>query len=173
MEDGEVVKNKTHLIAQGFSQVEGLDFRETFSPIARLEPIRILLAFTASKRFKLYQIDVKSAFLNGVIQEKVFVRQPPGFTNHKYPNSVYKLSNALYGFNQVSRAWYARLKTFLLEHGYVMGSVDKTIFTLKRGNDFLLVQIYVDDIIFGGFSHSLVSSFQEMMENEFQMSMMG
>jgi hypothetical protein len=74
MEDGEVVKNKTHLVAQGFSQVEGLDFRETFSPIARLEPIRILLAFTASKRFKLYQIDVKSAFLNGVIQEKVFVR---------------------------------------------------------------------------------------------------
>jgi hypothetical protein len=86
---------------------------------------------------------------------------------------VYKLSKALYGLKQAPRAWYASLKTFLLEHGYVMGSVDKTLFTLKHGNDFLLVQIYMDDIIFCGSSHSLVSSFQEMMENEFQMSMMG
>jgi hypothetical protein len=80
---------------------------------------------------------------------------------------VYKFSKALYGLKQVPRAWYARLKTFLLEHGYVMESVDKTLFTLKHGNGFLLVQIYVDDIIFGGSSHTLVSSFQEMMENEF------
>jgi hypothetical protein len=86
---------------------------------------------------------------------------------------VYKLSKALYGLKQASRAWYARLKMFLLEHEYVMGSVDKTIFTLKHDTDFLLVQIYVDDIIFGGPSHTLVSRFQEMMENEFQMSMMG
>jgi hypothetical protein len=118
-------------------------------------------------------MDVKSAFLNGVIHDEVFLRQPPGFENPKYPNRVYKLSKALYGLKQASRAWYARLKTFLLEHGYVMGSVDKTLFTLKHGNDFLLVQIYVDDIIFGGFSHTLVSSFQEMMEKEFQMFMMG
>jgi hypothetical protein len=97
----------------------------------------------------------------------VFVKQPPGFQNPKYPNRVYKLSKALYGLKQVSRVWYARLKTFLLNHGYVMGSLDKTLFTLKHGNDFLLVQIYVDDIIFGGSSHSLVSSFQAMMENEF------
>jgi hypothetical protein len=86
---------------------------------------------------------------------------------------VYKLSKALYGHKQALRAWYARLKTFLLEHEYVMESVDKTLFTLKHDNDFLLVQIYVDDIIFGGSSHSFVYSFQEMMENEFQMSMMG
>jgi hypothetical protein len=86
---------------------------------------------------------------------------------------VYKLSNVLYGLKQASWAWYARLKTFLLEYGYVMGSVDKILFTLNHGTDFLLVQIYVDDIIFGDSSHSLVSSFQEMMEKEFQMSMMG
>jgi hypothetical protein len=86
---------------------------------------------------------------------------------------VYKLSKALYELKQAPRAWYARLKMFLLEHEYVMGSVDKTIFTLKHDTDFLLVQIYVDDIIFGGSSHTLVSRFQEMMENEFQMSMMG
>jgi hypothetical protein len=109
------VRNKTWLIAQGFSQVEGLDFGKTFAPVARLEAIRILLAFATSKGFKLYQIDMKSAFLNGVIQEEVFVRQPPGFENPKYPNRVYKLSKALYGLKQAPRVWYARLKTFLLE----------------------------------------------------------
>jgi hypothetical protein len=139
--------------------VEGLDFGETFAPIAHLKAIRILLAFATSKGFKLYQMDVKSDFLNGVIQEEVYVRQPPGFKNPKYPDRVYKLSEALYGLKQEPRAWYARLKTFLLEHGYVIGSVDKTLFTLNRGTDFLRIQIYVDDIIFGGPSHSLVSSF--------------
>jgi hypothetical protein len=99
-EDGEIVRNKARLVAQGFSQVEGLDFGKTFAPIAHLEAIRILLALAASKGFKLYQMDVKSAFLNGVIQEEVFVRQPPGFENLKYPNRVYKLSKALYGLKQ-------------------------------------------------------------------------
>jgi hypothetical protein len=115
---------------------------------------------------------VKSVFLNGVIHEDVYVRQPPGFENPLYPNCVYNLLKALYGLKQAPRALYARIKTFLLDHGYVMGSADKTLSTLKHGNDFLLVQIYVDDIIFGGSSHSLVSSFPAMMENEFQMSMM-
>jgi hypothetical protein len=166
-EDGEVVRNKAHLVAQRFSPVEGLNFGETFAPVARLEAIRILVAFTASKRFKLYQMDVKSAFLNGVIQEEVYVSQPPGFENHKYPNRVYKLSKALYEFKQAHQAWYARLKTFLLDHGYIMVSIDKALFTLKHGNDFLLVQIYVDDIIFSGSFDVLVSSFQKMMESKF------
>jgi hypothetical protein len=86
---------------------------------------------------------------------------------------VYKLLKALYGLKQVPHAWYARLKTFLLEHGYIMASVDKIIFTLNHDTDFLLVQIYVDDIIFGGSSHIFVSRFQEMMASKFQMSMMG
>jgi hypothetical protein len=158
-EDGEVVRNKAHLVAEGYSQVEGLDFGETFALAAHLETFRILLAFVVSKRFKPYQMDVKSAFLNGVIQEEVYVRQPPCFESPKYPDRVYKLSKALYGLKQALRAWYARLKTFLLEHGYVMGSVDKTLFTLNHGTDFLHVQIYMDDIIFGGSSHTLVSRF--------------
>jgi hypothetical protein len=94
-EDGEVVRNKARLVAQGYNQVEGLDFGETFAPVARLEAIRILLAFVVSKGFKLYQMDVKSAFLNGVIHEEVYVRQPPGFKSLKYPDRVYKLSKAL------------------------------------------------------------------------------
>jgi hypothetical protein len=154
--------------------VEDLDFGEIFAPIVHLKTIMILLAFAASKGFRLYQMDVKSPFLNGVIQEEVFVRQPPpDFENPKYPNRVYKLSKTLYGIKQAPRAWYARLKTFLLEHEYVMGSIDKTLFTLKHGTYFLLVQIYVDNIIFGGSSHMLVLGFWEMMEKEFQMSMMG
>jgi hypothetical protein len=167
------VGNKACLVAKGFSQVEGLDFEETFALVARLEAIRILLAFAASKGFKLYQMDVKSDFLNDIIQEEVYVRQPPGFKNLKYPIRVYKLSKALYKLKQAPRIWYARLKTFLLDHGYVMGSIDKTLFTLKHGNDLLLVQISMDDIIFSGSSHVLVSSFQEIIEKEFQMSMMG
>jgi hypothetical protein len=146
--------------------VKGLHFRETSAPVAHFEAIRILLAFAASKRFKLYQINVKSAFLNGVIQVKVFVRQPPGFKTPKYPNRVYKLLKVLYELKQTPQVWYARFKTFLLDYGYVIWSIDKTLFTLKYDNDFLLVQIYVDDIIFSGSSHSLVSRFQQMIENE-------
>jgi hypothetical protein len=161
------VRNKARLVAQGFSQVKGLNIGEIFAHVACLEAIIILLAFTTFKRFKLYQIDVKSTFLNGVIQEEVFVRQLPGFKNPKYPDRVYKFSKTLYGLKQALWAWYAILKTFLLEHGYVIKSVDKILFTLKHDNDFLLVQIYVNDIILGGFSHVLVSNFQEIMENEF------
>jgi hypothetical protein len=119
----------------------------------------ILLAFATSMGIKLYQMDVKSVFLDGVISEEVYVRQPPGFEILKYPNRVYKLLKALYGLKKAPRAWCARLKTFFLDRDYVLGSVDKTLFTRKHGNDFLLVQIYVDDIIFGGSSHVIVSSF--------------
>jgi hypothetical protein len=97
------VRNKTRIVTQGFSQVEDLDFREIFVPVSCLEAIMILLAFAASKEFKLYQMYVKSAFVNGVIQEEVFVRQPPGFENPKYPNRVYKLSKVLYGLKQAPR----------------------------------------------------------------------
>jgi hypothetical protein len=98
------VRNKAHLVAQGYSQVECLDFGETFAPVARLEAIRILLDFAASKRFKLYQMNVKNAFLNCGIQEEVYVRQPLGFESLKYPDRVYKLSKALYGLKQASWA---------------------------------------------------------------------
>jgi hypothetical protein len=108
------VRNKARLVSQGYSQIEGLDFGETFVPIARLEAIRILLTFVASKGFKLYQMDVKSALLNGVIQEEVYVRQPLDFESPKYPDRVYKLLKALYGLKKALRAWYARLRTLLL-----------------------------------------------------------
>jgi hypothetical protein len=102
-EDGEVVRNKTRIVTQGFSQMEGLDFGETFAPVAHLEAIKILLAFAVSKRFKFYQMNMNSAFLNGVMQEEVLVMQPPGFENPKYPNRVYKLSKILYRLMQAPR----------------------------------------------------------------------
>ncbi|WVZ63854.1 hypothetical protein U9M48_013452 [Paspalum notatum var. saurae] len=172
-EDGMVVRNKARLVAQGFCQKKGIDYEETFAPVARLEAIRILLAFAASKGFKLQQMDVKSAFLNGFIEKEVYVRQPPGFESARFPDRVYKLRKALYGLKQAPRAWYARLKSFLLKSRFVMGSVDKTLFLLSRGGDTLIVQIYVDDIIFGGSSHALVSSFAEQMSREFEMSLNG
>jgi hypothetical protein len=109
-EKGEVVRNKSRLVAQGFSQKEGIDYEETFAPVARLVAIRILLAFSVAKGFKLHQMDVKSAFLNGVLEEEVYVRQPSGFESEKYPHRVYKLRKALYGLKQEPRAWYGRLR---------------------------------------------------------------
>ena len=107
-----VVRNKARLVAQGFCQKEGIDFEETFAPVARLEAIRIFLAFAVSKGFKVFQMDVKSAFLNGFIEEEVYVKQPPGFENPKFPNRVFKLQKAFYGLKLAPRAWYDRLKTF-------------------------------------------------------------
>ncbi|WVZ97090.1 LOW QUALITY PROTEIN: hypothetical protein U9M48_042651 [Paspalum notatum var. saurae] len=164
-ENGIVVRNKARLVAQCFCQKEEIDYEESFAPIARLEAITILLAFAASKGFKLQQMDVKSAFLNGYIEES--------FESAKSPNRVYKLRKAMYGLKQAPRAWYARLKSFLLKSRFVMGSVDKTLFLLSRGGDTQIVQIYVDDIIFGGSSHALMSSFAEQMSREFEMSLMG
>ncbi|WVZ64013.1 hypothetical protein U9M48_013599 [Paspalum notatum var. saurae] len=168
-----VVRNKARLVAQSFCQKKGIDYEETFALVARLEAIRILLAFAASKGFTLKQMDVKSAFLNWFIEEEFYVRQPPGFESAKFPDRVYRLRKALYGLKQALRAWYARLKSFLLKSGFMMGSVDKTLFLLSRGGETLIVQIYVDDIIFGGSSHALVSSFAEQMSREFEMSLMG
>jgi hypothetical protein len=131
-EKGEVVRNKSRLVAQGFSQKEGIDYEETFPPVAHLEVIRILLAFSVAKGFKLQQMDVKSAFLNGVLEEEVYVRQPPGFESEKYPHWVYKLMNALYGLKQASRAWYGRLRGFLFEQGFEMGRSIKPCFYSGR-----------------------------------------
>ena len=155
-EDGIVVRNKERLVAQGFTQVEGLDFGETFAPVARLEAIRILLAYACSHDIKLYQIDVKSVFLNGRISELVYVEQPPDFEDSKKPNHVYKLSKALYSLKQDPRAWYERLRDFLIFKGFKIGKVDTTLFTKSIGKDLFICQIYVDDIIFGSTNQNFV-----------------
>jgi hypothetical protein len=137
-----------------------------------LEAIRILLAFSVAKGFRLYQIDVKSAFLNGFLEEQVYVRQPHVFKSVEFPHRVYKLRKALYGLKQAPTAWYGRLRGFLFNNVFEMGKVDKTLFLLRQGDDILIVQVYMDDIVFGGSSHSLVEWFAEDMSKEFEMSMM-
>jgi hypothetical protein len=172
-ENGEVVRNKSRLVAQGYSQKEEIDYDETFAPVAHLEAIRIILAFSVAKGFKLYQMDVKSAFLNGFLEEEVYVKQPPGFESAEFPHKVYRLRKALYGLKQAPLSWYSRLRGFLFSKGFEMGKFDKTLFLLRLGDDILIVQVYVDDIVFGGLSQSLVARFAEDMSKEFEMSMMG
>ena len=172
-QNGLVVRNKARLVAQGYTQIEGLDFGETYAPVAILEAIRILLAYACAHNIKLYQMDVKSAFLNGYINELVFVEQPPGFEDHKHPNHVFKLKKALYGLKQAPRAWYERLRDFLLSNGFIMGKVDTTLFTKKIKKDLFVLQIYVDDIIFGSTNQEYCEEFAKMMANEFEMSMLG
>jgi hypothetical protein len=172
-QDGIVVRNKARVVTQGYTQVEGLDYDETYAPVARLEAIRILLAYACAHNIKLYQMDVKSAFLNGIINELVFIEQPPGFEDDKKPNHVYKLKKALYGLKRAPRAWYERLRDFLLSKGFKMGKIDTTLFTKKIGNDLFIVQIYVDDIIFGSTDQAYCEEFDAMMTKEFEMSMIG
>nr|GEU92393.1 retrovirus-related Pol polyprotein from transposon TNT 1-94 [Tanacetum cinerariifolium] len=171
-ENGIVSRNKARFVAQGYNQQEGIDYDETYALVARLESIKILLAIDCTNDFKLYQMDLKSAFLNGFINEEVYVAQPPGFIDFQKPNYVYKLKKALYGLKQALKAWY-ELKAFLIKHEYSMETVDNTLFTKKSKSHLIIVQIYVDDIIFGSTSQSLCDDFVKIMRDEFEMSMMG
>ena len=172
-DQGHIIRNKARLVAQGYSQEEGIDYDQTFAPVARLEAIRIFLAFAAFKGFKVYQMDVKSAFLNGDIKEEVYVEQPPGFISPTHSSFVFKLNKALYGLKQAPRAWYETLAKFLLENKFSRGKVDKTLFFRTHKNQSLLVQIYVDDIIFGSTDSKLCKRFSDLMQSKFEMSSMG
>ncbi|GJR10367.1 putative ribonuclease H-like domain-containing protein [Tanacetum coccineum] len=168
-----VVRNKARLVAQGHMQEEGIDYDEVFTLVARIKPIRIFLAFASYMGFIVYQMDVKTAFLYSKIDEEVYVSQPPGFIDLKYPQKVYKVVKALYGLHQAPRAWYATLSTFLLKNGYRRGTINKTLFIKKDEHDIILVQVYVDDIIFGSTKKSWCDEFETLMKSRFQISSMG
>ncbi|GJS55616.1 putative ribonuclease H-like domain-containing protein [Tanacetum coccineum] len=154
-ERGIVIKNKARLVIQGYTQEEGIDYDEVFAPVARIEAIRLFLAYASFKDFVVYQMDVKSVFLYGKIEEEVYVCQPPSFENPDFPDRVYKVEKALYGLHQAPRAWYETLLTYLLDNGFQRGKIDKTLFIKRDKSDILLVQVYVDDIIFGSTRKSL------------------
>ena len=172
-EHGTVIKNKSRLVTQSYTQVEGVDFNETFALVARLESIMILLTIISYLNFKLYQMDVKSAFLNAMLQEEVYVEQSKGFIDPYKPDDVYKLKRALYGLKQAPRAWYDRLTVYLTEHRFKRGSADTTLFIRNDKNSFIVAQIYVDDIVFGATNDSLAHSFADEMKAIFKMSMVG
>nr|GEX62797.1 retrovirus-related Pol polyprotein from transposon TNT 1-94 [Tanacetum cinerariifolium] len=172
-ENGVVTRNKARLVAQGYNQQEEIDYDETYAPVARPESIKILLAYACVLDFKLYQMDAKSAFFNGFINGEVYMAQPLGYTDFAKPNYVYRLKKALYGLKQAPKAWYDRLKAFLIKHDYSMGMVDNTLFNKKKDSNLIIVQIYVDDIIFGLTCQEMCDDFSMIMHDEFEMSMIG
>nr|GEU91649.1 retrovirus-related Pol polyprotein from transposon TNT 1-94 [Tanacetum cinerariifolium] len=172
-ENGIVSQNNARLVAQAYNQQDGIDYDETYAPVARLESVRIFLAYSCALDFKLFQMDVKSAFLNGFINEEVYVAQPPGFIDFEKPDHVYKLKKALYGLKHAPKSWYDRLKAFIIKHEYKIGMVDNTLFTKKKSSNLIIVQIYVDDIIFGSTCQDMYNEFDKIMHDEFEMSMMG
>jgi hypothetical protein len=142
-EHGVVTRNNARLVAKGYSQVKCLDFDETFAPVARFESIHILLTYVTHHDFKLYQMDVKSVFLNRLIKEEIYAKQPPDFEDEEYPNHVYKLYKALYELKQALRAWYECLRYFLIKNGFRIHKADSTLFTIKMGKDLFVCQIYM------------------------------
>jgi len=172
-ENGIVTRNKARLVAHGYTQVEGLDFDETFAPIARLESIRLLLGVTCILKFKQFQMDVKSAFLNGYLHEEVYVEHSKGFIDPNFPNHVYKLKKALYGLKQAPMAWYERLIEFLVNQGYRKGGSDKILFLKDDNRRLMMTHIYVDDIVFDGMSNEMVQHFFQQMQSKFEMSLVG
>jgi hypothetical protein len=172
-EHGVVKRNKARLVAKDYAQVACLDSKETFAPIARLESLDILLAYAAHHSFKLFQMDVNSAFLNRPIKEEVYVEQSHGFEDDRYPNHVYKLSKALYGLKQTQRAWYECLRDFLISNAFMVGKADPTLFTKTCNGDLFVCQIYVDDIIFGSTNQKSCEEFSRVTMQKFKMSMMG
>nr|GFA53670.1 retrovirus-related Pol polyprotein from transposon TNT 1-94 [Tanacetum cinerariifolium] len=147
-----------------------IDYDEVFAPMAWIKAIRIFLAFDSYMGFIFYQMDVKSAFLYGTIDEEVYVSQPPGFVDPKFPNNVYKVVKALYGLHQAPRAWYATLSTFLEKSEYRRGLTNKTLFIKHDKKDVMLVQVYVDNIIFSSTKKSWCDEFEELMKKSVKIS---
>nr|GFC42954.1 putative ribonuclease H-like domain-containing protein [Tanacetum cinerariifolium] len=164
-ERGIVIKNKARLVAQGHTQEERIDYDEVFAPVA--------LAYALFMGFTVYQMDVKSAFLYGTIDEEVYVMQPPGFQDPEFPARVYKVEKAMYELHQAPRAWYGTLSKYLLTNGFQRGTIDQTLFIRRQRGDFILVQVCVDDIIFGSSNPQLYREFKALMHENFQMSAMG
>ncbi|GJR30825.1 retrovirus-related pol polyprotein from transposon TNT 1-94 [Tanacetum coccineum] len=168
-----VIRNKSHLVAKGYGQEEGIYFEESFALVARLEAVIMFVAYAVHKNFSIYQMDIKTTFLNGPLKEEVFIRQPDGFVDPNFPNHVYRLKKALYGLKQALRAWYDKLSSFLIEHHFTKGIVDPPLFTRRYGDDILLVQIYVDDIICGSTKPVFSTRFAKLMKDNFEISMIG
>nr|GEY79125.1 hypothetical protein [Tanacetum cinerariifolium] len=161
-EEQTVIRNKSHLVVRGYRQEEGIDFEESFAPVARMEAIRIFLAYAAHKLFSVFQMDVKTKFLHGSLKEDVYVCQPEGFIDADHPSHVYKLKKALYGLKQAPRAWYDELSTFLLQNHFFKGTIDPTLFIRRFYDDILVVHVYVDVLSLA--LHTLVNQSKYVLE---------
>lgn len=168
-----ITKNKVRLVAKGYSQAKGISYKEAYALVAYLYAIQLHLAFALCLNFKLYHMNVRLSFLNGFIDEKVDVSQPSGFENHENPDYVFKLKQTLYGIKQSLRACYERLSRFLIKQGFNRDKVDIILFIRSKVKYILLIQIYIDDIIFGFTNKPLLRNLRALMQAEFKMSLMG
>ncbi|KAL0322226.1 UNVERIFIED_CONTAM: Retrovirus-related Pol polyprotein from transposon RE1 [Sesamum calycinum] len=171
--DGSIQKHKARLVAKGYSQLPGIDYTETFAPVARLDTIRALIAIAANKKWKIYQMDVKSAFLNGYIDEEIYVEQPQGFIAKGSEEKVLRLKKALYGLKQAPRAWYSRIDKYFMDRGFRRSLSEPTLYIKSQGNDTLIVSLYVDDLIYTGNNEKMIQDFKEDMMKTFEMSDLG
>lgn len=172
--EGKVQKFKARLVAKGYTQQSGVDFDEVFAPVAPMETVRVLFALAAKLDWPVYHFDVKSAFLNGVLQEEVYVEQPVGYEVKGSKGKVLKLKKALYGLRQAPRAWYARIDAYLLQQGFVRSVNEHTLYKrLDEENNVLLMSIYVDDIVYMSSSQRMVQVFKEEMQETFEMTDLG
>ncbi|KAM0988950.1 hypothetical protein ACFX2A_013056 [Malus domestica] len=172
--DGSIQKNKARLVAKGYSQQPGVDFNETFAPVARLDTIRTLIALAAQKGWKLHQLDVKSAFLNGILEEEVYVDQPQGFEVPNKEDKVYKLNKALYGLKQAPRAWYSEIDSYFSKSGFNKSPSEATLYTKTGENsEMLIVSIYVDDVVFTGNCEEMIEEFRREIMRQYEMSDLG
>nr|GEY91858.1 hypothetical protein [Tanacetum cinerariifolium] len=172
-EDQTMIHNKAWLVGKWYAQEKGIDIEESFALVSRLEAVWIFIAYAVHKSFPIYQMDVKTAFLNGPLKEEGYVAEPDGFVDPDHPEKVYRLRIALYGLKQAPRAWYDKLSKFLTSKGFTKGAIDLILFTIRYGEDILLLQIYVDDIIFGLTYPKYTKCFEKLMHSRFEMSLMG
>ena len=171
--DSSINKYKARLVVKGYAQIFGVDYSDTFAPVARLDTIRMLLAISAQKGWKVFQLDVKSAFLNGVLQEEIYVEQPAGFIVQGAEDKVYLLKKALYGLKQAPRAWYSRIDNHLQSLGFKKSLSEATLYVKHKDNDVLIVSLYVDDLLVTGNNALLVEEFKQEMKQVFEMTDLG
>ena len=171
--DGSICKHKAKLVVKGYAQQYGVDYQETFSPVARYDTIKLLLAFATHNSWQIHQLDVKSAFLNGLLTEEIFVEQPDGFLIHGKENQVYLLKKALYGLKQAPRAWYERMDSHLMQLGFSRSQSEATLYARNKDDEVLVVSIYVDDMLVTGSKLELIQKFKNEMEKVFEMTDLG
>ena len=172
-EDGSVERYKARLVAQGYSQIEGLDYTETYSPVVKATTIRVVLTIATTSNWKLRQLDVKNAFLHGYIKETIYMEQPPGFQDPQKSDSVCKLNKSLYGLKQAPRAWFNRLSHYLLHLGFICSSADSSLFILHHNHIIILMLIYVDDIVLTGNDDSFIHHLITKLSSEFSLKDLG